>query len=396
MAYVKTITTKKGDKRYVLRYRARDGKQREQWFRSQGAAAATRKAVEADIMRNAWIDPRRANRTFKSWAEEWLASDPAKRPKTKACDESTLKLHLYPSLGQKFLGSITTQDVRGLVAKWTQDARPSTVRRRYAVLRAIFASALDSDLVARTPCRAIKLPKVEPTRRHVVTPAELRVLAEAVGPQHRALVYVGGVLGLRFAECAGLRVRNLDMLHRTLSVEETVCEARGVLYVGPPKSSAGRRTISMPHGLVAMLAEHLTERGLTARDADAYVFAAPEGAPLRYSTFRSRVWAPSCTRAGLKGLGFHDLRRTAATAMVNGGVDVRTAQTRLGHSDPRLTIGLYAQSTTEADELAALRVGDHFLSPVESPSEDASRGFRGVGGSRVDPPESLRPSDQEL
>jgi len=59
-------------------------------------------------------------------------------------------------------------------------------------------------------------------------------------------------------------------------------------------------------------------------------------------------------------LGFHDLRRAAATALVLEGVDLKTAQTRLGHSDPRLTLGLYAQASSEADRDAADRVGARF------------------------------------
>ena len=35
--------------------------------------------------------------------------------------------------------------------------------------------------------------------------------------------------------------------------------------------------------------------------------------------------------------GFHDLRRLNATTLVVGGVDVKAAQVRLGHSDPRMT-----------------------------------------------------------
>ena len=42
------------------------------------------------------------------------------------------------------------------------------------------------------------------------------------------------------------------------------------------------------------------------------------------------------------------------------GVDVKTAQTRLGHSDVRLTLGLYAQAVAEADRDATERIGDVF------------------------------------
>jgi hypothetical protein len=46
------------------------------------------------------------------------------------------------------------------------------------------------------------------------------------------------------------------------------------------------------------------------------------------------------------------------------GVDVKTAQTRLGHSDPRLTLGTYAQASSEADRDAAERVGARFAPGV--------------------------------
>ena len=43
--------------------------------------------------------------------------------------------------------------------------------------------------------------------------------------------------------------------------------------------------------------------------------------------------------------------------MVVEGVDVKTAQARLGHSDPRLTLAIYAQATTEGDRSAAVKLG---------------------------------------
>ncbi|MDF1595814.1 MAG: hypothetical protein P1T08_06935 [Acidimicrobiia bacterium] len=58
-----------------------------------------------------------------------------------------------------------------------------------------------------------------------------------------------------------------------------------------------------------------------------------------------------------------------AAGLVLEGVDIKTAQTRLGHTDPRLTLGIYAQATTEADRQAADRLGDRFL-----PRRDQDRG----------------------
>jgi len=63
----------------------------------------------------------------------------------------------------------------------------------------------------------------------------------------------------------------------------------------------------------------------------------------------------------LSALNFHDLRRTNASVMVAEGVDVKTAQARLGHSDPRLTLAIYAQATTEGDRSAAKKLGARLM-----------------------------------
>ena len=50
--------------------------------------------------------------------------------------------------------------------------------------------------------------------------------------------------------------------------------------------------------------------------------------------------------------------------MVLDNVDVKTAQTRLGHSDLRPTLAIYAQATAEGDEQAADKLGERFMRPT--------------------------------
>jgi integrase len=54
--------------------------------------------------------------------------------------------------------------------------------------------------------------------------------------------------------------------------------------------------------------------------------------------------------AAIEGLGFHELRGANATAMVRHHVDLKTAHTRLGHSDPTLTLAVSAQATPQGDQ----------------------------------------------
>jgi hypothetical protein len=56
-----------------------------------------------------------------------------------------------------------------------------------------------------------------------------------------------------------------------------------------------------------------------------------------------------------------DLRRLNATTLVVGGVDVKTAQVRLGHSDPRMTLAIYASAPVSADRAAAETVDQRFF-----------------------------------
>ena len=118
--------------------------------------------------------------------------------------------------------------------------------------------------------------------------------------------------------------------------------------------------MSLPQALVDILAEHLARLGLTAAHAEALVFPAPSGVVWSYSNYRRRIWQPASLTAGLAGTGFHDLRRTATTQLVLAHVDLKTAGTRLGHSDPRLTLAVYAQATSEADRAAADIVASRF------------------------------------
>jgi integrase len=78
-----------------------------------------------------------------------------------------------------------------------------------------------------------------------------------IDARHRALVLVAAYGGLRIWELAGLRRRRVDLLRGTVDVAEIVVEARGELYMGPPKTRAGRRIVTLPRAVVEELAEHL-------------------------------------------------------------------------------------------------------------------------------------------
>jgi integrase len=203
----------------------------------------------------------------------------------------------------------------------------------------------------------------------VPDPVQLIELADVIDPDYSAMIWLGAVLGLRWGEVAGLRVGHVDVLRKTVTIADQVTRGRGGAGdIGPPKTAAARRTISIPNELADELSSHMKSIGLTGADPDELLFPNQDGKPLDYSNWRGRVWEPATKAAGMAGLNFHDLRRTNATAMVAEGVDVKTAQARLGHSDPRLTLAISAQATTEGDRSAAEKLGARLMA---SPKDNA-------------------------
>jgi integrase len=226
----------------------------------------------------------------------------------------------------------------------------------------MFGYAVRNDWLARTPCRNIVLPTIEGTRRYDLLPDDVDRIARELPERYRAMIWLGAALGLRWSEVAALRVGRLDLAHGRLSVAEALVRGTGGRNVfGPPKSKAGRRTVFMPDVLTDMLLVHLEQMALCAGDSDALVFTDDDGGALRYSNWRRRVWEPTTSAAGCPGAGFHDLRRLNATALVVEGIDVKTAQTRLGHSDPRVTLAIYASAPASVDREAADRIGERFF-----------------------------------
>src|SRR5690606_2370418 len=151
-------------------------------------------------------------------------------------------------------------------------------------------------LIAQSPCRGVKLPP-DTRRRRFLTADELIRLAAAMPVEYRPMVFLAGVLGLRWSEIAGLRVGRVDLVRRTLEIAETCAEVNGTISFAEPKTAASRRTLRIPEFLAALLSEHLEARGNPG--SDSLVFVAPGGGPLRRTTFRPRVFQPAVRRAGL-------------------------------------------------------------------------------------------------
>lgn len=359
-------------RRWRARYVGPDMRERSRTFARRPDAEAWLAEQQAAIRGGAWTDPDRGRTRFAEVARSWLASNPNKRPTTRARDETVIRTHLDPVIGATAIDQLRPSHVRGVVDRMTQRGlAPKTVRTNYGVLRAIITWAVEDDLIARSPCRGVRLPadRVK-VQRPVAGAEDILRLADEVGPKWRCAVLLGA-LGLRRAEVFGLRVGSIDFLRRTLTVERTLGEINGKIVEGTGKTEASVRTISVPQSVLDELSVHLARTGR--RGPDDLVFQAPRGGPVRATNFRLRVYDPAVRRAGLDGLSFHRLRHSAGHIMREMGVPIEVIQKRLGHRSIRTTADVYGSLPESIDRGVANQL-DAILSSLPSDASADSHG----------------------
>ncbi len=230
-----------------------------------------------------------------------------------------LVTHILPVIGTTAVGAITRGDVQNIVNNWCKSFAPSTVHRQYACLRGLLSYAESCELIARSPCRNIRLPDVSPRDAKILDGAQLEHLAEAMG-DYSSMLYLAA-MGLRWGEIAGLRVGAIDFLRGTVTiVRQRTRGTSGRMIDQEPKTRTSRRSLSVPEWLMTMVAEHRRQKRERWRHQSPGL-RSPGGEPLHYSNWRRRVWLPALARAGLDDLTFHDLKHTAATTLVEEGVE---------------------------------------------------------------------------
>ena len=325
---------------WEVRWYDPDRRLRGKTFTRKVDAEQFRAQVEVDKRAGTYADPAAGKTPLAEWAKRWEATTVHLRRSTRTRDQLLVERFILPRFGRRQLAAIGQLDVRTRVADLTaQGLAPSTVAKCYQVLGKIMAAAVDAGLLARSPCRNIRLPRVERDPPRFLTPTEVARLAEAIDPRYRALVLVAAYGGLRIGELAGLTRRRVDLLRGTVEVAEIVTEVEGQLGTGQPKTHAGRRTVGLPRRVVTELEEHMAT--YTAPGPDAYVFTAPAGGPLRATGFRGRIWRPATVAAGLPGLEVHELRHTAVALWIAAGASPKEVAARAGHTSVSFTLDRY-------------------------------------------------------
>jgi integrase len=287
-----------------------------------------------------WVDERRNSK-----------GEPL-RALTQKDYRQVLATYLVPSFGNCPIDQITRADVRA----WHASLSKATLRARtkaYGLLRAVMNTAVDDELVAASPVH-IRGAGAAVTKRPVqpATPAELEIMAANMPPRLSAAVPIAAWCALRYGELAELRRKDIDVANHQIKIRRAVTFPPGGAVVGPPKSDAGYRDVSIPPHVWPIVEDHLET--YVRPGSNSLLFPGEARGHMWHSVMGGH-FAKAKKAAGREDLKWHDLRHTGATMAAQVGATTAELQARLGHSTS-VAAQLYQHAAKDRDRQIAERL----------------------------------------
>jgi integrase len=278
------------------------------------------------------------------------------KPRTVQSYLTIYRNRVVPEFGSRRISTVTRAEVQAWIGRLHAGGlSPATVHHHYVALKKVFRHAQHDRLITYNPCDGVKLPKNHAAEDFIpifLTTTQVEALAaqlDAAEP-YDLLVRFAAYTGLRAAELAGLRVRDLDLVAGHVSVRQTVQRIKGQWVFGTPKSKRSTRDVP------------LVDSGMI-RDLKKYKMAHPRsGEPdallwpgrnvgshavnyervLDVGSFRRNYFRPALKALQMPDMRVHDLRHTAASLWLAAGVKPYEVSRWLGHASITTTDTIYA------------------------------------------------------
>jgi integrase len=251
----------------------------------------------------------------------------------------------------------------------SRDPRPLSARTTlhvHRVLSAALQQARKWRMIGENPAKDARAPTPSKSRVKAFTPDQVtRLLAAAErDAETYAITALFLACGLRRSEVLGLAWDCVDLDRGNVEIRRTVLlvDHRPVLRE-QAKTDSSLRTVAIPAPLADLLREQKARGQALAlkwgkgyRREPLFCFPGLAGEPMNPMSLTLRM-RQVMRRAKVVGLSpCHAWRHTSATTLLHAGQNLKTVQSRLGHSTPAITMALYVHPVEEQDRAAA----DHF------------------------------------
>jgi integrase len=318
-------------------------------FSSKADALANLALVEADLRRGSWIDPRAGRIALEEYSLLWLSRRPELAVRTVELYEYLLRNQIFPCMGHVELSALSSSMIRGWHAELAS-RHPSTAAKAYRLLSTIMRTAVEDGLISSSPCKVKGAGIERAAARPLATVSEVEQLTAAM-PAHLQLVILLAVwCQLRRGEILGLRRCDVDPLHSTIQIEQSrIIRRDGSSLIKSPKTTAGRRQLSVPAHVMKAVESHLDR--FTGAEGEDLVIASAQGEPISMAVLQ-RAWAKARASIGREDLHLHDLRHTGLTLAAATGATTAELMRRAGHASADAALR-YQHATRDRDRILA-------------------------------------------
>ena len=317
-------------------------------------------------------DPTGKNMTVEELVERYLSTKTGVKPNTLANYKFVKNLMKKEPFNGKKISQVKTSDAKLFLIKLQKDGRRySTIKTVRGVLRPAFQMAVDDDVLRKNPF-GFELATVvvnDSVTREAITRKQMRQFLKFVHDdnvycKYYEVVYILFHTGMRISEFCGLTLKDLDMKNRIINIDHQLQRTSDMrLVIESTKTNAGTRKLPMSEDVFRCFQAIIEDREAPRyeRVVDGYtgfLFTDKEGLPLvamhwehRFNHMVKRY--NDIYRVQMPNITPHVCRHTYCSNMAKSGMNPKTLQYLMGHSDIGVTLNTYTHLGLEdaVDEL---------------------------------------------
>ena len=321
------------------------------------------------------MDPSRKNMTVMELVDRYLATKTGVKHSTKANYKFVKNLLEKEDFSGKKIGNVKTSDAKLFLIQLQQSGRRySTVKTVRGVLRPAFQMAVDDDCLHKNPF-GFELAGVvvnDSLTREAISRDQMRKFLKFIRDDNCYCKYYEAVFilfhtGMRISEFCGLTISDLDMENRIIDINKQLQRTSSMEYIiEPTKTNAGTRKLPMTEEVFRCFQAILEDREPPAVEpmVDGHVgflYLDDQGMPLvamhwehRFNRMVRRY--NEIFRVQMPNITPHVCRHTYCSNQAKAGMNPKTLQYLMGHSDIGVTMNVYTHLGLEdaAAEMARM------------------------------------------
>lgn len=256
------------------------------------------------------------------------------------------------------LADILPGDVQAFVDLQVEAGKaPATVRIEQKILNAAFADALKQGMIAHNPAAAVTVPQAAGESRRPFTWQQVRALVDVAADEWKTVILLGVFTGARLGDCVSMCWRHIDLPERLVRFRPLKTRANAVELVVPMHPDLERHLMGlpMPDGAGAAdsaLCPKLASISIGGRSGLSRKFQVLLGA----AGIENEV-ARKGTGLGrsFSHYGFHSLRHTFNTVLMNQGVAQELRMRLSGHASEEMN-ARYSHAEIETLRAAVVKL----------------------------------------